>query len=80
MPTLDPIAAHRLLRAAEAKLIEAERLRDEARLTLDAALSEAGWRRLIGGFAPGAEALYTDATGEVHPLGAVLDQERAATR
>ena len=71
----DVATAHKAILAAEAKIAEAERARDEAYAELDQALAARGWRRLMGGF---NARLYTHLGGNPVPLDDVLAHERQA--
>ena len=55
----DPLAARRAVEVAEAKIADAEAARDQASARLDEALLSCGWKRLVGGFSPGATPLYS---------------------
>jgi hypothetical protein len=68
-------SAHKAVLAAEAKITEAERNRDEAYDQLDQALAAAGWIRMVGGF---SGRLYQFRGGEPQPIDAVLRYEMGA--
>jgi hypothetical protein len=69
-------AARQAVDAAEAKIADGKREREEALVLLDEALAERGWRRLVGGFTAGAEPLYESAeTGEVFAQALVVEAE-----
>jgi hypothetical protein len=72
----DVASAHKAVLAAEAKITQAERDRDDAYARLDDALGERGWIRLVGGF---SGRLYQFRGGEPQPIDAVLRYEMAAT-
>ena len=71
----DVANAHKAILAAEAKIAEAQRARDEAYAELDAALAARGWRRLMGAF---NARLYQYRGGNPVPLDDVLEHERQA--
>jgi hypothetical protein len=72
----DVATAHKNLLAAEAKITEAERNRDEAAAQLDQALAARGWQRVYGGF---DAKLYSNRGGEAQPLERVLGFETEVT-
>jgi hypothetical protein len=71
----DVASAHKAVLAAEAKITEAERNRDEAYAQLDQALGARGWIRMVGGF---SGRLYQFRGGEPQPIDGVLRHEMGA--